>query len=105
MLVVITGELIGENKMESTGKVQKRNILPGGTINILCVLKLWSKSIETVTASEAVETYAVSEVDFSSLFNGGVHEDTFRNLQIKESFNYQMDKSKVSDDAPMGRPL
>lgn len=108
MLVVVTGELSGETKVEKNNKIihhSKRTIFAGGTINVLCVLKLWSKCIETVIALNPVETYAVTAEDFVALFKGSNDDGLFQTLQIKESFNFNMDRSQISPNAPLGQPM
>lgn len=131
MLVVISGELIGETEIDTSEEYQlsqfktkkvKRNLFAGSTINILSILKLWDKCIETVVATQSVETYAVSQDDFVSLFftdtsksgsgsgsfggeGSSQDSDVFQHLQIKESFNFKMDKSKITPNAPLGQPM
>jgi hypothetical protein len=105
MHVVISGAAIGLNKLtpdDTTPRV--RHILSGGNINVMCVLDIWHRSLETVTASSAVETYTVSDVDFASLFKGPT-DPAYVRLQIKESFNFKMDRSFISDKTKYGKPL
>lgn len=51
-----------------TGVNFVRRIRPGETINILAVIKVWDKSIETVVADEPVQCYAISADPFFELF-------------------------------------
>lgn len=105
MHVVISGSAQGSNKRTSDDDTPRiRHILAGGNINVICVLGLWQKCLETVSASTPVETYTVSDVDFTSLFKGS-SDSAYEKLQVKESFNFKMDRNFITASSPFGKPL
>jgi hypothetical protein len=73
------------------------------------VLGVWSRCVETVVVADmAVESYAVSEKDFSGLFLSEADLQTFEEMKIREVSTFKMDESiKCEADAAneFGKPL
>jgi len=68
-----------------TGVNFVRRIGPGETVNILAVIKVWDKSIETVVADEAVQCYAISVDPFFELFKEVTHVQIEIRLNVVSS--------------------
>eukprot|EP00614_Pseudopedinella_elastica_P009436 CAMPEP_0172599062 /NCGR_PEP_ID=MMETSP1068-20121228/19154_1 /TAXON_ID=35684 /ORGANISM="Pseudopedinella elastica, Strain CCMP716" /LENGTH=747 /DNA_ID=CAMNT_0013399195 /DNA_START=167 /DNA_END=2406 /DNA_ORIENTATION=+ len=105
MYVVLAGTLRGENHVRGEPKdtPRHRHVMNGGTVNVLCCLKVWSYCVETVTATVPVESYAVTAKDFVSLFTSETDLASFRHMQIRECQNFKMDTSDTRSE--FGRPV
>lgn len=90
----------------SSEKVKMRHIGPGDSVNVLCVVQVWNKCVETVIAETNVETYCVNADEFNTLFNHDslVDVETFNEMRIQEVANFRMD---LTQPAPtiFGVPL
>jgi len=117
MYVVLVGTLVGVTKDRESEAFpipdeerdpfgpRMRHIITGGSVNVLHVLGLWHECVETVTAEVAVESYAVSEIDFASLFpneNTNSPDPEIQKLRKRESSNFKM---IPYEGAPYGKPL
>lgn len=47
-------------------------LVPGSMVNMLCVIKVWSKCVETVQATEKADCYALNAESFFAEFAGDV---------------------------------
>lgn len=105
MYVVLQGSLLGETKVRSEVEPRLRHITMGSSVNVLCVLGIWTRCVETVTAEvQGVESYAVSATDFTNLFTAESDVAAFEVMQEEQAATFKM----VHDDfAPtdFGRPL
>ena len=74
MYIVLNGELVGSSDVKGEAHPRVREIGMGDSINILTVLRVWDRCIETVVVVGArfVESYAVSASDFYDLFEHDV---------------------------------
>jgi len=110
MYVVLQGSLVGETKCRGEVEPRIRHIAMGGSVNVLCVLGIWTRCVETVQAeqimagSTTTETYAVSASDFANLFTAESDIAAFEQMQVDEAAQFKMQKD---DYAPteFGRPL
>jgi hypothetical protein len=86
--------------------VRSRRINAGDTVNILCALGIWNRCLESVQADVPVESYAVTEKDFESLFSAEADALTFEELKEREIHHYAFDEDDY-EGAPTkwGRPL
>jgi len=86
-----------KNKSNSE-KVKMRHIGPGDSVNVLCVVQVWNRCVETVIAETNVETYSVNADEFNTLFNHDslVDQETFNQMRIQEVNNFRMDTSQVA---------
>jgi len=105
--VVISGSATGEVLV--AGDKEPRNVrsIPvGGGVNVLCLLGLWFRSLETVTPKgEMVEAYAVSFSDFQGMFSSESDLHELRELRQAEAQNYHMDPDFPDAPTNFGRPL
>ena len=76
--------------------LKQRHIGAGESLNVLCVLKVWNRSVETVVAETPVEAYSVSADDFHGLFNhdNELDRSTFEEMRHQELKSYRMDVTK-----------
>ena len=83
-----------------------RRIRAGDTINILCVLGIWGQAVESAVAEVVVETYAITEKDFASLFTAEADLIAFEEMKANECSAFVMDLDDVAK-APTayGKPL
>jgi hypothetical protein len=88
------------------GDLKQRHLGKGDSVNVLCVLKIWNRSVETVVAETSVEAYAVSADDFYGLFNHDNEIDrlTFDDMCAHELQSYRMDSSQPAPTS-YGVPL
>lgn len=59
MYVVLKGDLTGTSTL-ADGTMKARDITTGDNINVLCLLKVWDKCVESVEPRGSVDAYAVS---------------------------------------------
>jgi hypothetical protein len=119
MYVVVSGTLMGETKMDtpkqsfqrlsSNSKIQfptrLRHISVGGSVNTLHALGVWPQCLETVTAQQETETYALSEPDMRSLFMGSdTDKKLFEEIRHIELARFRFDKEATAPTG-FGRPL
>ena len=83
-----------------------RHIGAGDSINVLSVLKVWDKCVETVVAETRVESYAVSSDEFYALFNhdNEIDQQTFEQMRAQEVSSFRMDTSQPAP-TQFGVPL
>jgi CRP-like cAMP-binding protein len=88
------------------GDLKQRHLGKGDSVNVLCVLKIGNRSVETVVAETSVEAYAVSADDFYGLFNHDNEIDrlTFDDMCAHELQSYRMDSSQPAPTS-YGVPL
>ena len=53
----------------------------GNSVNVLAVLGVWHRCVETVTAAVETESYAVSSSDFANLFTAEADILAFERMQ------------------------
>ena len=72
--------------MRATAGTKQRHVGPGDSLNVLCVLKIWNRCVETVVSESVVESYAVSADDFYALFNhdNEIDQLTFEEMRAQE---------------------
>jgi len=109
MYVVITGSMTG---FSHSGDVDaekeptvKRRMTKGDSINVLCLLEIWYKCVETVDSGPATaETYAVKSEEFVALFQSDMDVKNFTTMQKREVKKFQF---VPNDDAPtnLGMPM
>ena len=56
-----------------------RRVAPGDTVNVLAVIKVWDLCVETITAEEPVQCYAITAEAFFALFRDD--DDTLREMR------------------------
>ena len=62
----------------ASNNVHFRTMEPGHMANVLCLLGVWDKCLETVTAStDKVECYALNAEEFQAIF-ANIYEDALR---------------------------
>ena len=117
MYVVVSGTLLGETRMNAAERVgaetdtisfpsRNRHIGVGGSVNTLYALGIWPHCLETVTAQQTSETYALSEVDMSSLFQGSdTDKALFEEIKMIEMARFAFDKHYDTAPTLFGRPL
>ena len=106
MYVVLNGSLVGETRVKGEEDGQRvRHIAAGQSVNVLCVLGIWHRAVETVTAEVDVDSYAVSANDFASLFTSETDSQAFERMQWKEQQNFMMDTHHENSPTKYGRPL
>ena len=91
---------------DDEGDAYVRRIRAGDTINILCVLGIWGQAVESAVAEVVVETYAITEKDFASLFTAEADLIAFEEMKAHECSAFVMDLDDVAK-APTayGKPL
>jgi len=107
MNVILSGSLTGSTWLDDEPEQRHRRIRAGSDINVLCVLGIWDRCIETVVALEAVQTYAVSAKDFISLFTSEMDLLAYESLQQTEGgalFRFDPEPGGSTPTA-FGRPL
>jgi len=120
MYILLSGRLLGSTVVESgdgddddAGVVvvdeepRVRHTSPGGHFNVLCVLGVWKRCVETAVVSERTwaEIYALNAKDFAGLFTGLADIAAFHKMQRREVCKYKMDPFDVDAPTEFGRPL
>jgi hypothetical protein len=94
----------GDGHEATDQKVIVRDIVPGNTINSLCVLKVWDKCVETVQAVEESQLYSISASAFQALFH-----DTPQALELMREFtirtSFFMTRNQPNAPTKYGVPL
>jgi len=91
MYVVLSGTLTGMTEVEGEDDIRVRRATSGDTFNVLCVLGIWSRCVETVIADVSVETYAISEKDFGNLFTAETDLNSLEEMKDREVNNFKME--------------
>jgi len=97
---VMTGELVVPE--EKLSKPRIRHIITGDCVNVMSALGIWTKCVETVTAVDTVETYAISTAKFRSLFSAASDVAVFEEMQRLEAKKFLM---KPVIGTPFGKPI
>ena len=129
MFVVLTGMLTGSTVIFNEGSLgteddssddddddddslmpteQTRRILPGGAVNILTAIGVWDKAVETVRCVQTAETYALSQVDYVSIFTMAADRLQLDRIIQMEVANFKMDqRPEALEESPtrFGRPV
>ena len=103
--VVESGLFAATMQVEGERGVRTRYVGMGGAVNSLHGLGIWFRCLETVTAMGAVQSYAVSAVDFASLFSTEADRENYAKMQKRERRNFLMDPTAPSAQASWGRPV
>jgi hypothetical protein len=103
MYVLLGGQMTGELVAPNEFVPRVRHITPGGSVNVLAVLGVWTKCVESVVCDTEVEAYAVVSADFRALFTADSDVLAFEKMQRNESRNFKMDTAYL--EAPFGQPL
>jgi len=106
MLIINDGHLHGATEVLGAAARRERSLTSGDSINVLCVLKLWNRSVETVTALSNVGSYAVNSDEFYNLFNHDNEIDSlaFADIVARELRNFKMVPDSNAPTA-LGMPL
>eukprot|EP00614_Pseudopedinella_elastica_P009557 CAMPEP_0172607538 /NCGR_PEP_ID=MMETSP1068-20121228/27690_1 /TAXON_ID=35684 /ORGANISM="Pseudopedinella elastica, Strain CCMP716" /LENGTH=935 /DNA_ID=CAMNT_0013410567 /DNA_START=183 /DNA_END=2990 /DNA_ORIENTATION=- len=107
MFIINEGQLLGVSEVPNAPlKPRARSISSGDSINVLCVLKVWNRSVERVTALTHVGSYAVSSDEFYGLFNHDNEIDSlaFADIVAHELRNFKMFSDPAAPTA-LGMPL
>ena len=101
---VLSGIMMGELVVpeEKMSKPRIRHIITGDCVNVLSALGVWTKCVETVTANDTVETYAISTAKFRSLFSAASDVAVFEEMQRIEAKKFKM---KPIIGTPFGKPV
>jgi len=103
--VVINGVICGSTHLEGEAKPRVvRTLTKGGSINVLCVLAIWPKCVETVFARRYSETYVVKTEDFLSLFQTDFDVKNFYSMQKREVKKFRFVPS-LEAPSSVGMPL
>jgi hypothetical protein len=72
MYILLSGRMNGSTVVAGEEAPRVRHAHPGGHFNVLCVLGVWRRCVETVVAVSGrwAELYALNAKDFASLFTG-----------------------------------
>jgi len=79
--VVLAGRLVGETVVMGEARPRVRVVGKGNSVNVLAVLGVWHRCVETVTAAVETESYAVSSSDFANLFTAEADILAFERMQ------------------------
>jgi len=79
--VVLAGRLVGETVVMGEARPRVRVVGKGNSVNVLAVLGVWHRCVETVTAAVETESYAVSSSDFANLFTAEADISAFERMQ------------------------
>ena len=105
MYVVLQGSMRGITVVEREEEPRVRRIFTGDTVNILCVLGVWNRCIESTIAESSVESYAITEKDFASLFTSEADLQAFEEMKEREVACFRMDRHFDGAPTDFGRPL
>ena len=82
-------------KVAQSGDVHERYLEPGSCINVLCLLDIWMRCVETITPITSVECYAISHDSFNEVFLH--HQESFYEMQEQCALtSFHMIKPKVN---------
>jgi len=105
MYVVLQGAMIGATRVEGEAETRERHLGVGNTANMLCILGIWDRCLETVAAVTAVEAYAVSVKDFVMLFSTETDLMAYERMQFNKVADFAMDPGFEGAPTVYGRPL
>jgi hypothetical protein len=84
---------------------KSRRICVGGSVNTLHALGVWPQCLETVTAQQETETYALSEADMRSLFMGSnTDKGEFEEIKLMETMRFAFVPNSLAP-TEFGKPL
>jgi hypothetical protein len=100
---VISGATENPTLVNGEDWVVKRSIGAGDTINALCLVGVWTKSIETVKCDDVVEAYGINCDEFRACFG----DDALLWKKLQRHVTYTMHEMIPDPDAPTeyGMPL
>ena len=81
-------------------KVHLRVLCPGSTVDVLCALKVWSSSLETVRTTERTTCYAIDADDFHETFKENPEVLTAVQERIVQSQFQMAPRGAPATDAP-----
>jgi hypothetical protein len=58
----------GTRRISLDPNVHSRSLVAGDMVNVLCILKVWERCLETVVCSDPTEFYAIHSQEFSNIF-------------------------------------
>jgi hypothetical protein len=79
--VVLAGRLEAETRVKGELRPRVRVVGNGSSVNVLAVLGVWNRCVETVAAQVETESYAVSAADFANLFTAESDILAFEQMQ------------------------
>jgi hypothetical protein len=85
-------------------KARTRFVGLGGAVNVMHGMGIWYKCLETAEALTAVQSYAVSAVEFRSLFSTDADQLKYAKMQRHERRNFLM-APDASAPTSWGRPV
>jgi len=97
-------DAVDAQEEQEGGGVRRRLVGASGMVNTLCVLKVWAKAVETVTAVERTDAYSVASEDFFATFKDD--EDVMAKIQeFTCKTQYHMDTEHPDKINSLGVPL
>ena len=84
-------------------KSPKHVLGPGGTLNSLCLVKVWSHCVESAKASTPVDAYAIEAEDFCNQFERTEFFPQIRKVALKAYVFVQDPKAPTSWGRPVKR--
>lgn len=105
MYVVLSGVLACSNSIPAESEPRVRHAHTGDTVNLLHVLVVWSKCVETVAVKAQTETYAISQEDFRGLYTTETDVEEFNSMRKREVRSYHMEDAGSAGSSDLGRPV